>query len=441
MDDDQFQGGLSVQGGNPDPNTAAAYDNTAEANTSYDTSAGDSTELPPLDFEESTPAPEAEPQHEIDPEMSRRMDEALGGFDTAPTPVAYETPVANPEPVQQPTDFASPVEEATPVVDAPTAPVEAPVPPVAAPVAPVEAPVEEPVQPAPEAAMPGYETPVAAPVEQAYAADPMAAPAAAPMGAAGSTIADFANVPQNNPAPMQPMATVPAKKGPNKVIIIALIAVLVLGGVVAAILLMNQGKSSSGGNKPASVSGDPDPEPPIEVQEYKSIGSEVQGYVDVPKEWLDATEGASVFYKSVDGKTSVRLESADITVVTAAAFANMQLAKAQNEGASQPQMTSGATKKVGTFNSYEVNYYTEATKTWNFKYIFEATDNRTHYIWIQSDEPGSDLINSILKSFKLTKVISTPTDTDDTSDNETEGETEDETEGENEGEVGSGEVE
>ena len=39
MDDDQFQGGLSVQGGNPDPNTAAAYDNTAGANTSYDTKA------------------------------------------------------------------------------------------------------------------------------------------------------------------------------------------------------------------------------------------------------------------------------------------------------------------------------------------------------------------------------------------------------------------
>lgn len=214
MDDDQFQGGVSVQGGNPDPNAAPAAD------TSYDTNAGEgNADLPPLDFEESTPAPEPEPQHEIDPEMSRRMDEALGGFDMAPMTPSVETPV------QQPTDFASPVEEATPVVEAPVPPVAAPVQPVEAPVQPVEAPT----QPA--------ETPVAAPAEAPaadYGVTPFPAPeeqqpAAAPMSAAGATIADYASTPQSAPTQIQPMATAPAKKGPNKVVIIALAAVLVLG--------------------------------------------------------------------------------------------------------------------------------------------------------------------------------------------------------------------
>ncbi len=410
MDDDQFQGGLSVQGGNPDPNASAAFDTTAGANTSYDTSASDSTELPPLDFEESTPAPEAEPQHDIDPVMSRKMDEALGGLDVAPVaPMATETPVA--EPIQQPTDFASPVEEAP----APLAPVEAPVPPVAEPVQPIEAPVA----PAPETTtMPGYGTNpfAAAPVEQPYAA---------PMSAAGATMADFASTPQSAQAPIQPMATAPEKKGPNKILIIALAAVLVIGIVVVAIVMMGQG-----GKKTSNNSGQQEqphvvePEEPEEV-ETKQIGTGVQGFVNVPEDWIDYSTSADVvLYKSKDGKMSIQLASAEISAVTAATFANGQLAKAQNEGASQPQMTSGATKKVGSFNSYEVNYYIEATKTWNFKYIFEATDNRTHYIWITSDEPGSDTITDILSSFTL---VETPKETNTDTPDETTDDSTDET--------------
>lgn len=410
MDDDQFQGGLSVQGGNPDPNASAAFDTTAGANTSYDTSASDSTELPPLDFEESTPAPEAEPQHDIDPEMSRKMDEALGGLDVAPVaPMATETPVA--EPIQQPTDFASPVEEAP----APLAPVEAPVPPVAEPVQPIEAPVA----PAPETTtMPGYDTNpfVAAPVEQPYAA---------PATAAGATMADFASTPQSAQAPIQPMATAPEKKGPNKILIIALAAVLVIGIVVVAIVMMGQG-----GKKTSNNSGQQEqphvvePEEPEEV-ETKQIGTGVQGFVNVPEDWIDYSTSADVvLYKSKDGKMSIQLASAEISDVTAATFANGQLAKAQNEGASQPQMTSGATKKVGSFNGYEVNYYIEATKTWNFKYIFEATDNRTHYIWITSDEPGSDTITDILSSFTL---VETPKETNTNTPDETTDDSTDET--------------
>ncbi len=411
MDDDQFQGGLSVQGGNPDPNASAAFDTTAGANTSYDTSASDSTELPPLDFEESTPAPEAEPQHDIDPEMSRKMDEALGGFDVAPVaPMATETPVV--EPIQQPTDFASPVEEAP----APLAPVEAPVPPVAEPVQPIEAPVA----PVAEAAAPSYADPFAAPAEQTFA-DP--APQAAPMTAAGATMADFATTPQSAQAPIKPMATAPEKKGPNKILIIALAAVLVIGIVVVAIVMMGQG-----GKKTSNNSGQQEqphviePEEPEEV-ETKQIGTGVQGFVNVPEDWIDYSTSADVvLYKSKDGKMSIQLASAEISAVTAATFANGQLAKAQNEGASQPQMTSGATKKVGSFNSYEVNYYIEATKTWNFKYIFEATDNRTHYIWITSDEPGSDTITDILSSFTLVETSKeTNTDTpDETTDESTD---------------------
>ena len=406
MDDDQFQGGLNVQGGNPDPNASAAYDTTAGANTSYDTSASDSTELPPLDFEESTPAPEAEPQHDIDPEMSRKMDEALGGFDMAPTPMATETPVA--EPIQQPTDFASPVEEAP----APLTPVEAPVPPVAEPVQPMEAPVA----PVAEAAAPSYADPFAAPAEQTYA-DP--APQAAPMSAAGATMADFATTPQSAQAPIQPMATAPAKKGPNKILIIALAAVLVIGIIVAVIVMMNSGGKKTSGNsggqqeQPHVVEPD-EPEEP----ETKQIGTGVQGFVNVPEDWIDYSTSADVvLYKSKDGKMSIQLASAEISAVSAATFANGQLAKAQNEGASQPQMTSGATKKVGSFNSYEVNYYIGETKIWNFKYIFEATDNRTHYIWITSDEPGSDTITDILSSFTL---VETPKESNTTTDETTD---------------------
>ncbi|MBR5418862.1 hypothetical protein IK110_01255 [Candidatus Saccharibacteria bacterium] len=390
MDDDQFQGGLSVQGGNPDPNAAPAAD------MSYDTSAGEgNADLPPLDFEESTPAPAPEPEHEIDPEMSRKMDEALGGFDMAPMTPSVETPVVDTEPIQQPTDFASPVEEAPAPMSLeeqtapvqPVAPVEeAPVPPVA-PVQPVEAPVA-PV----ETAMPGYDA-TAAPAEQ---------PFAAPTSGAGVTMADYSSTPQSAQPSMQPMTTAPAKKGPNMIVIIALIAVLVVGIAIAVVVLMNQPKKDD--KKPATPTTSQEEEEEEPEVETKQIGSEVHGYLNVPEDWVDASEGTAVLYKSKDEKISIRMDSATIAQVTAAAFANSQLTKAQNSGASQPQMTSGATKKVGEFNSYEVNYYIEDTQTWNFKYIFEASDNRTHYLWVQCDEPGDETVAAILKTFTLTKA-------------------------------------
>ncbi len=388
MDDDQFQGDLSVQGGNPDPNTALAGA-PAGANMSYDTDAG-SADLPPLDFEESTPAPEVEPQRDIDPEMSRRMDEALGGFDTPPVPMATETPVPSQDFVQQPTDFSAPVAEAP-------APMAAPVTPVEAPVSPMATPVEAPVPPVAE---PVAATPFDAPAEQSFVSQ------AAPMSAAGATMADFASTPQSAVNPIQPMATAPEKKGINKILIIALAAVLVIGIVVAVIIMMNPGGKKTSDNKPQEQPNVVEPDEP-EEPETKQIGSGIQGFVNVPEDWINYTEGDTVLYKSKDGKTSIQLASAETSVVTAAAFANGQLTKAQNEGASQPQITPAATAKVGSFNSYEVNYYTEATKTWNFKYIFEATDNRTHYIWIQSDEPGNDTITAILASFTLVEVPKT----------------------------------
>ncbi len=400
MDDDQFQGDLSVQGGNPDPNTALAGA-PAGANMSYDTDAGNA-DLPPLDFEESTPAPEVEPQHDIDPEMSRRMDEALGGFDTPPVPMATETPVPSQDFVQQPTDFSAPVAE-TPAPVA--APVEAPVPPVAEPVAQAApfAPVEAPVAAPETTTMPGYDNSFVAPVAEQGFAD--TATMATPMSAAGATMADFANTPQSAQNSIQPMATAPEKKGPNKILIIALAAVLLIGIVVAVIIMMNPGGKKDQKKEPeAPVVVEPEePEEP----ETKQIGSGIQGFVNVPEDWINYTEGDTVLYKSKDGKTSIQMASAETSVVTAAAFANGQLTKAQNEGASQPQITPAATAKVGSFNGYEVNYYIEATKTWNFKYIFEATDNRTHYIWIQSDEPGNDTITAILASFTLVEVPKT----------------------------------
>jgi hypothetical protein len=356
---------------------------------SYDTDAG-SADLPPLDFEESTPAPEVEPQHDIDPEMSRRMDEALGGFDTPPVPMATETPVPSQDFVQQPTDFAAPVAEAP-------APMAAPVAPVEAPVSPMTAPVEAPVPPVAE---PVAATPFGAPADQSFMNQ------TAPMSAAGATMADFASTPQSAASQIQPMATAPEKKGINKILIIALAAVLVIGIVVVAIIMMNPGGKKTSDNKPQEQPKVVEPEEP-EEPETKQIGSGIQGFVNVPEDWINYTEGDTVLYKSKDGKTSIQMASAETSVVTAAAFANGQLTKAQNEGASQPQITPAATAKVGSFNGYEVNYYIEATKTWNFKYIFEATDNRTHYIWIQSDEPGNDTITAILASFTLVEVPKT----------------------------------
>ena len=60
----------------------------------------------------------------------------------------------------------------------------------------------------------------------------------------------------------------------------------------------------------------------------------------------------------------------------------------------------------------------------NFKYIFEATDNRTHYIWITSDEPGSDTITDILSSFTL---VETPKETNTDTPDETTDDSTDET--------------
>ena len=414
MDDDQFQGNLSVQGGNPDPNTTT---------TSFETDSTGSSELPPIDFE-ATPAPEgeAEPEHEIDPEMSRRMDEVLGSFNdgvaaaggapatnysqafavnsqpVAPAPVA-PTPVAPVEPVAAP---------AAPVADPYTAP--AAVPEAVAPMAPV-APVEQPAMPESFAA-PVAQTPemAAAPAVDPFAAQPVADPYAAP---AAAPVADPYVNPYAAPAvdpvaaaqapAAMPMTTAPAKKAPNKMLIIAAAAVaVVLIIVVAVILIANSGNKSNNRTDKQTVKEEPEENPPINVKPATiRIGTELHGYVDVYDTWSPITEeGNSVAYKygDEDGLYSVTLNSAAITDVTAKAFADGHYARSNSDGSTNVEMSTTKMGK-GNYTGYLLKYQPAGTESWNYEYIFEANDGRTHFVLVQGPNESDKSFTDIIASF------------------------------------------
>ena len=218
MDDDQFQGSLSVQGGNPEPTGApmGAVDYPV-ADTATDSFgiAGDGMNIQsdaeaPVDLsaESDAPAPESgvadaspfdqapveqAPAEEtnIDPEMSRRMDEVLGNIDST-APAAPTMPMADPNP------YAAPVAPVEPM--APVAPVD--------PIAPVS--YDAPAAPAAPTMPIADSNPYAAPVAPTAPVVPEPAPMAAPVSYNEPTMptAD----PNPYAAPAAPMATMPTEQ-------------------------------------------------------------------------------------------------------------------------------------------------------------------------------------------------------------------------------------
>jgi len=348
MDDDQFQGSLSVQGGNPEPTGApmGAVDYpVADAVTDSFGIAGDGMNIQndaeaPVDSsaESDAPAPESgvadaspfdqapveqAPAEEtnIDPEMSRRMDEVLGNIDSA-APAAPTMPMADSNPYTAPVAPAEPMAPVAPVdpiapvsYGAPAAPVAPEPAPTAAPVSygaptmPTAAPNPYAAPAAPTAAMPTEQEQIAAddamagqifaePVDEqapydqmvgqmAYAQEQavptpeqqmqMQQPVQAPMAAPGMDAQAMAAMQMQQPMmqqmpgqpmPGQPMQQMPGqvpvgeKKKPN-IKVIAGIAVSIIVIVVSAIVIvmsLNPGKPV----EPMGVQGNAEDKPDID---------------------------------------------------------------------------------------------------------------------------------------------------------------------------------
>ena len=432
MDDDQFQGNMSVQGGNPDPIGDTSPANDAGASTFVLGEAEKTaSEVDAAGVVEATA--DAGKESETQSEMSRRMDEILGSFDDgiatagaissgngkiiqgtavradAPKPDFAQAPAAAPVQAEVTTATegvydtnAAPVEPVTPETPQATEPVAAPVEPVApvTPVAPI-APMET------STVTPSLTGVPRSNIEQAAAEQ-----------AARDAVAAEEN-----------------KKVDPKILLGIIICILIIigSGVVIFIKL-----STPKGPRvtPAPVQGGPEPEPTIEEETTQRIGTPEHGYVDVPSDWARLVEGVTgneFAYADEEKENKVIMNSAPMSdTMTARLFANGQFSDATAAGVSQPQMSE---MKVSNYDAFQVFYYSKDTEQWTFKFIFEAEDQRVHYIQVIVKDNTSALVNSVPESWSLNQNETKKEEAENAEGDVPETEPEDETETGTDGET------
>ncbi len=438
MDDDQFQGGLSGQGGNPVPaNNSNTYDFTngdplasldnpeaaaraaAEAdpadNIAVDPLANEpimdltnnvNISAPELPEEPEATAPAEEPEGPIS-EMSRRMDIELGNIDGAPSQadVPTEEPVA-PEAESSSSISMEPVSPALPTMDA-------------------DAPTGEPeAEPTPQILGPestsAEETPEQNVETAAMSFETTEIPGQTPAPTQSDDIPSFAG--ESRPS----VATVNngGKKQNKSLIIILIAAVVLIGGIVAAMMIIpnlnsrkkgntsNNGNQSSQNNTPAdpddndSNDSDEDQDEDENVVKTKVVGRVDKGYVTVPENWkqiLDPNDETLVKYTDEDGDFTVFLNAGPITEVTAEGFANLQLEYSKEE-AKEPETLKASEKTIGDFSMTEIKYFSTANNKYTYKYVFEsAKSGYTYFIWMECSDEKSEFFTSIPKSFSVAK--------------------------------------
>ena len=409
MDDDQFQGGLSGQGGNPVPaNNSNTYDFTngdplanidnpqaaAEADPADNIAVDPLANEPIMDLtnnvniaapevapEPETAAPAAEPEGPIS-EMSRRMDIELGNAASdiqADVPAAEAAPVAEPEaPAAEP--VAEPAVEATPQILAPEA----------------------------EAA------PEAAPAEgSGMAFETTEIPGQAPAADTNDDIPTLTG--ESRPS----IATVNSDgKKPNKGLIIILIAVIVLiGGTIAAMMIVpnltkggkknnSSSQQSNGSNGKAETKDPDDEEEEEEVEKTQVVGRVERGYLTIPATWkqvTDANDETAVKYADEESGFVVFLNSGPISEVTAESYTNLQLGYSKEE-AKDPESVKATEKTIGDYTMFEIKSFSTTTNKYSYKYIFEsAKSGYTYFIWMECAKEDSPYFTSIPKSFTTVK--------------------------------------
>ena len=306
-------------------------------------------------------APEVVPEEApIDPEMSRRMEEALNEDTAGQFNPNDNTVVRGVElPVEQPQ--AAPVEPPISLRE-PSAPVTEPVVPVAEPVAPVA----EPAAPA---------VPVAEPVAES------AAQPAVPENA------------QNNVA-------MPKKKSNVSTIVLLIILVLMIGGAVAALFIFkpwdNGGKTAGG----SSSQGDDSNKVATRL-----IGNETSGYISIPNDWTvfgdSVTSDENAVYASPDGNYYAGLSyyyKTDSYEYSSAKNAAEDYARSMSYYSAQLD-----TRKVaGEYDGYVVYWYESGEDKWCYFTFFETGSDYIYIIQLASTDETSEYLTSIPDSWTAT---------------------------------------
>lgn len=381
MDDDQFQGNLNVQGGNPEQGA-------------------------PVEEQ----ADEAQAPAEPESEMSRRMNEILGSFDDG---------VATADAISSGNGK---------VVQGTAIRADAPRPDFAR--KPAAQPVQADVTVATEGA---YDTTGGAMPEATPAAQPefQAAPATNAMPDLTGTPRSSIEQAAAEQAARDAVAAAERKKIDPKILIGIIAAVVIIAAAATVILINVNGKKdtkkSNTGNSQV-VEDEPEEEPTVEMQR---IGTENHGYVSIPKDWERSLEekvtaGGGYGYSDAAKKNYVIINSAAIGgTMTAQNFANGQLDNAKSANMAQPQMI---IEKHGSYDMYKVFYYDSETKMWTFKYVFEAEDGRVHYIQVITDTNTFSLISSVPDSWSVNQNSEGSKKTEEKTEEETEEKAEESTE-------------
>lgn len=391
MDDDQFQGNLSVQGGNPEPVGADTPGVGASTFVLGEAEKSASEQDAANVVEASTSGAGEEPESE----MSRRMNEILGSFDDG---IATATAISS---------------GTGKVVQGTAVRADAPKPDFAQ--EPAAAPIQAEVTTATEGV---YDT--AAVNNAPLGSDMMQSNMATPVEAPAGPMPSFTGVPRSNieqaaaeQAARDAVEAEKNKKVDPKVLagIIACVLIIAASWIFVFIKLSTPNRPPV---QPAAVEGEPEDEPDINEDAVQRIGTPEHGYVNVPSDWtrlIDNVDEGMFAYSDKENKNRIILSSElTTTVVSARDFANAQFSTAVAAGVSQPQM---AEMTIADYDAFQVFYYSQDAKEWTFKYIFAAEDARVHYIQVIVTDNTSQLVNSVPESWSLNQNDTKKTESDE----------------------------
>lgn len=141
-----------------------------------------------------------------------------------------------------------------------------------------------------------------------------------------------------------------------------------------------------------------DEEEDTTVVEGVRIGSEEQGYVTVPENWEEKDtgyDGMVQYLNTTEG--SVTLYSVSTSLLSAKGYADNVESTMPSQGINEVDREE---VKLGKYDAYKLWGYSDTLKIWLTVWIFEAEDDQTHYLAIETLAEDSEQLD-IAKTFSL----------------------------------------
>lgn len=211
---------------------------------------------------------------------------------------------------------------------------------------------------------------------------------------------------QNNPMSVQP------KKKNGLVIALVVLGILLLISFVLRFFILNKAESFINNLSKEIEEALKDNEynndlniDKKEDNDKQKVGSDEHGYVYIPKDWtnfkdINSTSTSNNIQYSLANTYILTMTSFEKDGSTAKDRANFLAATLKEEN--EVTDLTGATVTIANYTAYQVYCYYPNEKIWLVTWIFEAEDDKIHFLSVEGPDRNSEHFN-IPKTFTLKK--------------------------------------